>query len=212
VRRFANWLHNGQPTGAEDATTTEDGAYTLNGATSRDALVAITRNSNAIWWLPSEDEWYKAAYYNPGTGTYFEYPTRTNSVPNNNQPASDTGNSANFHNNGSYMTGNPSYPYSDIGAYTMSASPFGTFDQGGNALEWTDSLDVGVAYSGFAIRGGGPENCACAMRAGNRSPGQDSGNEGGLGFRVASIAVPEPSTLLLALIAGALICLLWKRP
>src|SRR6476659_8329444 len=32
--RFANWLNNGQPTGAQNASTTEDGAYTLNGATS----------------------------------------------------------------------------------------------------------------------------------------------------------------------------------
>ncbi len=27
--RFANWLHNGQPTGAQGNSTTEDGAYTL---------------------------------------------------------------------------------------------------------------------------------------------------------------------------------------
>ena len=39
--RFANWLHNGQPTGAQDNTTTEDGAYTItalgisNNSTSR---------------------------------------------------------------------------------------------------------------------------------------------------------------------------------
>src|SRR5215471_7227101 len=37
--RFANWLHNGQPAGAQDATTTEDGAYTLNGATTNSALM-----------------------------------------------------------------------------------------------------------------------------------------------------------------------------
>ena len=29
--RFANWLNNGQLSGPQDATTTEDGAYTLNG-------------------------------------------------------------------------------------------------------------------------------------------------------------------------------------
>ena len=27
--RFANWLHNGQPTGGQDNTTTENGAYTI---------------------------------------------------------------------------------------------------------------------------------------------------------------------------------------
>jgi hypothetical protein len=30
--RFSNWLNNGQPMGAQNAGTTEDGAYTLNGA------------------------------------------------------------------------------------------------------------------------------------------------------------------------------------
>ena len=50
--RFANWLHNGQPTGAQNASTTEDGAYTLNGATSDAALNAVSRNANATWFIP----------------------------------------------------------------------------------------------------------------------------------------------------------------
>jgi hypothetical protein len=71
--RFANGLHNDQPNGAQDAGTTEDGAYTLNGATSVGAMAAVTRNAGARWWLPSEDEWYKAAYHqNDGvTGNYW---------------------------------------------------------------------------------------------------------------------------------------------
>jgi formylglycine-generating enzyme required for sulfatase activity len=59
--RFANWLHNGQPTGAQDSTTTEDGAYTFSSATSVGA-----RNAGATIFLPSEDEWYKAAARFPG--------------------------------------------------------------------------------------------------------------------------------------------------
>ena len=59
--RFANWLNNGQPTGAEDSSTTENGAYTLNGATSQAALVLVNRNPGARWFIPTEDEWYKAA-------------------------------------------------------------------------------------------------------------------------------------------------------
>ena len=48
--RFANWLHNGQPTGAQDLTTTEDGAYYLNGATSDPALLAVTRDEEDWKW------------------------------------------------------------------------------------------------------------------------------------------------------------------
>ncbi len=96
--RFANWLHNGQPVGGENSSTTEDGAYLLNGATTNAALVAVTRKPGARWWLPNEDEWYKAAYHknNGITGDYWEFPTGTNEVPDNNLPTNDSGNSANF--------------------------------------------------------------------------------------------------------------------
>ena len=63
--RFANWLHNGQPMGLQDATTTEDGAYTLNGAVRCGRLNTVTRNAGAKWFIPSENEWYKAAYHQP---------------------------------------------------------------------------------------------------------------------------------------------------
>jgi hypothetical protein len=56
--RFVNWLCNNMPTGAQDLTTTEDGAYTLNGASSG----IITKNTPSSFWIPTEDEWYKAAY------------------------------------------------------------------------------------------------------------------------------------------------------
>ena len=81
--RFANWLHNGQPKGAQDSTTTEDGAYRLRGATSLKALMAVRRKAGWKWSVPSEDEWYKAAYHkNDGdTKNYFDYPTSSNTAP-----------------------------------------------------------------------------------------------------------------------------------
>jgi formylglycine-generating enzyme required for sulfatase activity len=57
-KRFANWLHNGMLSGAQDATTTEDGAYDF-------ALGGSARESDALVWLPSLDEWHKAAYHDP---------------------------------------------------------------------------------------------------------------------------------------------------
>ena len=73
--RFTNWLHNGQGTGS-----TETGAYTLSGNAS-----AVTRNSGAKFWVPSESEWYTAAYHQPvGLGgnasNYWIFPTRTRST------------------------------------------------------------------------------------------------------------------------------------
>ena len=48
-------------------TTTEDGSYYLNGATqtNQTPLTNLTRKRNATWVLPSENEWYKATYYDP---------------------------------------------------------------------------------------------------------------------------------------------------
>ena len=57
--RFCNWLHNGRPVGKQDSSSTEDGAYTIEGP------VVGPRKAGAKYSLPSENEWYKAAYYDP---------------------------------------------------------------------------------------------------------------------------------------------------
>ncbi|MCP3994743.1 MAG: formylglycine-generating enzyme family protein, partial [bacterium] len=146
--RFANWLHNGQPTGAQELSTTEDGAYRLNGATSQVALMAITRETDAMWFIPTENEWYKAAYHkNDGaTGNYFDYPTSSDTLPgyvNDSGNLSGTGNPfvEGGTDPGNYATydgdggtdgiGSP-YWMTEVGEWENSASPYGTFDQGGN--------------------------------------------------------------------------------
>jgi hypothetical protein len=136
----------------------------LNGAIDDFALAAVTRNAGARWWLPNENEWYKAAYHkNDGVfGNYWDYPAGTNSVPNNNGPSSDTGNSANF----GITTGNSSYPLTKAGAYTLSDSPYGTFDQAGNVSEWNETL-FDSSFRG--IRGGGWDPSTCMPRTGTTS-------------------------------------------
>jgi hypothetical protein len=70
--RFCNWLHNGQPTGTAGPATTEDGAYRMDGLQP-----AGQRRSGAKFFLPTEDEWYKAAYFVPrgdDSGSYRHFP------------------------------------------------------------------------------------------------------------------------------------------
>ena len=78
--RYCNWLHNGKPTGSQDASTTEDGAYTLNGLNSGNF---IGKNSSANYWIPTEDEWHKAAYYKGGSTNagYWLYATQSDTQP-----------------------------------------------------------------------------------------------------------------------------------
>jgi formylglycine-generating enzyme required for sulfatase activity len=76
--RYCNWLHNNKPTGSQNLSTTEDGAYTMSAAT-------IMKNSGAKYALPTVDEWWKAAYYKSG-GTnagYWDHPTQSDTAPRN---------------------------------------------------------------------------------------------------------------------------------
>ena len=205
--RFANWLHNGQPTGAQNSNSTEDGAYTLNGALLTVPLTSVTRNAGARWWLPNEDEWYKAAYHkNDGaTGNYWDYPTATDASPDNNLPSSDTGNSANFY-DGAHTTGNSTHTFTDAGAYTLSSSAYGTFDQGGNAEEWNETLFPGPNRG---YRGGYYSGVVTNLHASTWGSSTPTRTVGAFGFRMASLAIPEPSSLLL--LGFGSLAILWSR-
>lgn len=65
--RYCNWLHNGRPKDTPSSRTTEDGAYTLKAGSGEDPM---KRNSGARYFVPSENEWYKAAYFDPNKLSY----------------------------------------------------------------------------------------------------------------------------------------------
>jgi formylglycine-generating enzyme required for sulfatase activity len=183
--RYANWLHNGQPSGLQDSSTTEDGAYTITADGITDN--SITRNAGAQFFLTSEDEWYKAAYYDPATASYFDYATSSNTVPTAEAPPGGS-NSANYDS----FVGNTTA----VHAYTNSVSPYGTFDQSGNVFEWNESIIAG-RFRGF--RGGAWGSGALGLPASARGVG-DPASEFDVGFRVARLAspsvVPETSSFL----------------
>ena len=142
--RFCNWLQNGQPAGTEGAGTTEAGAYPLNGRVNG---LPVRRNARATYFLPSADEWYKAAYYNPSNGTYWTYPTQSDTAPSN--VLSATGrNNANYNDSSdSPHTGNGGYTdptnyLTPVGAFALSPGPYGTFDMGGDVFQWNESSAV----------------------------------------------------------------------
>jgi len=189
--RFANWLHNGKPTGAQDLSTTENGAYFLDGAMTDEELIAVERQSDATWVIPTEDEWYKAAYYDPtlnaGAGGYYDYPTGTDGAPSNDlsNPDPDPGNNATFYDVG-YTIGTPYYR-TEVGDHENSNSPYGTFDQGGNIWEWTEAI---IYASSRGMRGGAFNSLDNALQASHRSHFYVPSHEGGeFGFRVSLVNV-----------------------
>ncbi|MHC4064061.1 MAG: formylglycine-generating enzyme family protein [Planctomycetota bacterium] len=190
--RFANWLHNGQPTGAQDLTTTEDGSYFLDGAMSNAELLAITREWDAAWVIPSEDEWYKAAYHkNDGvTGNYWDYPTKSDTVPTSEAPPGTdlTNGSASYH-DGGYAIGLPYYR-TEVGAYDAkpSDSPYGTFDQGGNVWEWNEAILFYGSCRG--VRGGSFYLYDFTLHAATRYYAYPADDYFQHGFRVVEGPVP----------------------
>ena len=169
------------------------------------------RNSNAKYFLPSENEWYKAAYYDPnktGGAGYYDFATGSDSVPT----AVASGTSGAVYNQ-------------DLGAdpadITLAGglSPYGTMGQGGNALEWMETNNSGINNlpdSKRGLRGGAWFDNSGGLISSYRSlfgrvPSyEDTGYAFYEGFRVASsefAAVPEvtSSFTLLGLISSGLL-------
>lgn len=81
--RYINWLSNNKPTGSPSNSTTEDGVYTLSNGLNQ-GTSKPSKNNNNSYWIPNQNEWYKAAYYDPtksGGAGYWLYATQTDSSP-----------------------------------------------------------------------------------------------------------------------------------
>ncbi len=178
--RFINWLHNGQPTGPQSDSTTETGAYAI----SNNPSVPTTRNANWQWALPNENEWYKAAYYQPAsqggdTDDYWLYPTSSNSI---------TTAQANY--------GNPAGVAIPVGTYEPNF--YGVYDMAGNVFERTET----ILFNSRRIMGGSWGTGENILRSTFQGTGSVTLENPAFGFRV--VQVPAPSALGLVAVGGLL--------
>ena len=179
--RFINWLNNG---GREESDT-ETGAYTFTGYSTVSA-----RNASAHIVLPNENEWYKAAYYDPTkgpTGGYWLYPNRTSdaNLLNYGTPPGDQFSLCFL----SAAGGPPDACPEDI--YPLASSYYGTFNQAGNVWEWNELRFPGQTRP---RRSGGSWGNNAARVAASVRADNDIGNPGASvnqGFRVAQVS-PRP--------------------
>ncbi len=207
--RFVNWLHNGQPSGGQDRSTTEDGVYFLNGVADP-VNATVGRKPDWTWAVTSEDEWYKAAYYKGG-GTdagYWDYPTQSDAPPTPElPPGTDPLNgSANYDDGGWVDT---TFYTTERGAYGTAGGAYGTFDQAGNVWEWNET--VSGPFDWFrGLRGGSFDDGERNLRPSYPDAIPPLLEYYDRGFRVVSVPEPGSITLLLAGAAG-LLGYAWRR-
>lgn len=204
--RFTNWLSTGD---------TENGVYLLNPTGISNNTIA---RDMAAWAsggvaIASEDEWYKAAYYD-GNGGYFIYPTQSNIGPGDTGPTiatanvigdiSNPGTNVANYNNGADWNGRNGNVTTVGSAGAGSESYYGTSDQGGNVFEWNESVILGFQRG---VRGGAfnsintdpliPGIDMTIFSRGSSNPQFEEGLDT-VGFRVTSLAaiIPEPSAIV----------------
>jgi len=203
--RFVNWLNTStgyaaaykfdpSPTGVNDNIS-----LWQSGDAGYDASNPY-RNSLAKYVLPTYNEWYKAAYYDPSNSTYYDYTNGSDTAPT--AVASGTG-------AGTAVYNGQASP-ADVDQ-AGGLSPYGVMGLGGNVREWEESsFDLLNDNSSDVrgLRGGGWNGNLSALSSTSRSNDRPTFEWSGLGFRVASLssspppAVPEPSMMVIGTLFG----------
>ena len=149
----------------------------------------LYRNSLARYFLPSAYEWYKAAYYDPTSGVYYNYPTGSDILNNGISFAGDPDFDAVYYDGGTNPQPND---ITNVGLL----SPYGTAGQGGNVAEWEETdydLVNDSSSSARGRRGGNWLGNLFDLSSSSRGSVAPTFEGFGIGFRVASI--PEPDDM-----------------
>lgn len=217
VCRYCNWLHNGLPTGGQTAQTTEDGAYDLTNPAALSAN-SVVREPDARYYVPIQDEWDKAAYYDPRTAAqngppgddrYWLYPTASDTAPTeatadaNGNIDNDTDPIGNYHFSADWngQDGN----VTTVGSGGVGGtSYYGFADMAGNVRELLETIDG----ANRLVRGGDYTSVASALAATDPAANRSrpaAAVEAVTGFRVAALDIvyqPPVDRAKLALIAS----------
>ena len=175
--RFANWMHNGKPTGKQVKGVTEDGAYDMTGDLK-------SHSKTAKFWIPTEREWCKAAYYDPkrsetlGKAFYYDFGDKSSYNPDRYpkaEPPPGGAHSANYNEKLKDTT--------PVGAYASAVSAYGLFDMNGNVFEWTETSRDAASKN---IRGGAWNYGGNYILFSTRTGARLREASAGYGFRLAA--------------------------
>ncbi len=208
---YCNWLHNGK---SSDLAAFESGAYDVStfGYFGNIFTDQVTRSPGARYWIPSWDEWLKAAHYDPnkngpGQGGWWKYSITSDTAPISGPPPSLAPGSLGQANAGGWAFPNLSPGDVPLGAYANVTSPWGLYDTAGGTSEWTEKViqftpqqqndrlfEGSYWYSGPVVVDridvfGGTFPTRSIFSA---------------GFRIAS-SIPSPSTAIMLLVSGGVL-------
>jgi formylglycine-generating enzyme required for sulfatase activity len=197
--RYVNWLHNGQGT---DQESFETGVYDTSTFTRNpDGTVndQQVRSAGSLYFLPSENEIRKAAYYDPnrhgeGLGGYWQYGHRSDLAPISGLPSQG----------GQTNTGVRDYVNlrGDVGEYADVQSPWGLFDVSGGESEWLeDTRDPTFGTRAWHGTSNGDPDFFITDYDRLDAFNHEFAYFRGAGFRVAS-AVPSPTIPSILVLAG----------
>ena len=196
--RFVNWLNTSQGFQAAYNFTTDGVNDNIALWSSTDAWQLggenLYRHKDAHYWLPSMDEWYKAAYYNPNTGVYGDYPSL-----DGNEPSAVSSGTAD---NTAVFNQDFAQGPADI-TQAGGLSPFGIMGLGGNVYEWEETsfdLNNSTGSSDRGFRGGDWFSVSSYLSSSSGLGDFPAIEDFFIGFRVASLSspapVPEPGSLV----------------
>jgi sulfatase modifying factor 1 len=219
---YCNWLHNGKGT---DRAAFLSGAYdvsTFGNFSSGGGFVdQLTRSPGARYWIPSVDEWMKAAHYDPAkqnadgsVGGWWRYVHSRDDRAPIYGPAGQLRNGVPTEANAAWSDFTfPGFNTFNVplAAYAMT-SPWGLLDTSGGTAEWTEEVAQiagepvpreRYAEGGYWT-GGAAGNDEVRFRGVAETPGFQDWI---LGLRVASIPSPGAGGLVI----GFALCSLCKR-
>lgn len=212
---FCNWLHNGQ---SSDPASLLNGAYDTSTFTYNDHDNTVndqtTHHPDARYWIPSLDEWLKAAHYDPnknGQGPgWWEFAHSSDQPPNHGMPGEgDVGRDLTDAQL-IQLVGTPNLNYIPLGIYDTVQSPWGLLDLLGGNPEFVEDWDPDAPHfwrlaklsgNGLFTSSGTWDEAWFFQTWFVNTPG---------GFRIAA-AVPGPSSAVCVLVALGVTSTLRRR-
>jgi len=199
--QFVNWLNTstGHHAAYNFTGTQGTSGYTFDvwSPAEADGGTNLYRHKDAFYFLPTEDEWVKAAYWN-GT-TLQTYATKAGDALHQGDGVSGTG--WNYRVGDDWGPAGPAEGPWDVGRASEELN--GTFDIMGNVWEWVESPYSDMSYgtdSYRGLRGGAYYRYDHDLASTSRDYVTPRFEFFGAGFRVAS--VPEPGCAALLLLCG----------